>query len=78
MENTEKKIVKIVVDKAKCIGSATCVVIAPEAFDLDTDGKSIAKPGAENQPDELLLRAAQSCPTRAIMLFDKDGNQVYP
>ncbi|NBO23183.1 ferredoxin [bacterium] len=79
-ENTQKtkKIHKIVVDRKACIGVATCVVIAPDAFDLDESGIAIVKEGAENLDDNKLLMAAQSCPVLAIHLYDKEGNKIFP
>ena len=78
-ENNAKtpKIAKIVVDRDLCIGAASCVAIAPGVFALDEQNKAyVVNPdGADH---ETILLAAQSCPTRAIILFDKDGNQIYP
>jgi ferredoxin len=74
----KKKIHKIVVDRKACIGVATCVVIAPEAFDLDAEGIAIIKEGAEKLDDNKLLMAAQSCPVLAIHLYDDEGNKIFP
>lgn len=74
----KKKIHKIYVDRKACIGVATCVVIAPEAFDLDDEGIAIIKEGAEKLDDNKLLMAAQSCPVLAIHLFDEEGNRIFP
>lgn len=71
------KIGKIVVDRNLCIGAASCVAIAPGVFELDQENKAVVfnDRGAD---DETILLAAQSCPTRAIILFDDEGNQIYP
>ncbi len=71
------KIVKIVVDRDLCIGAASCVAIAPGVFALDDENKAfiVDENGADN---ETILLAAQSCPTNAILLYDKDGNLIYP
>lgn len=74
----KKKIHKIYVDRKACIGVATCVVIAPDAFDLDEEGIAIIKEGAEKLDDNKLLMAAQSCPVLAIHLFDEEGNRIFP
>ena len=78
-ENNVKtpKIAKIVVDRDLCIGAASCVAIAPGVFALEEENKAyVVNPeGADN---ETILLAAQSCPTRAIILLDKDGNQIWP
>ena len=75
MENN-KKIAKIIVDRKTCIGAATCVVLAPDAFELDEEGLSVVKPEALKVDLNTLLVAAQSCPTQAIRLVDEDGNTI--
>ncbi|MBI2609953.1 ferredoxin [Candidatus Giovannonibacteria bacterium] len=76
-KTVEPEISKIVVDRDLCIGAASCVAIAPGVFALDNENKAyvIDEKGADN---ETILLAAQSCPTRAILLYDKDGKQIYP
>lgn len=71
------KIGKVVVDRDLCIGAAPCVTVAPAVFQLDEENKAVVidEKGAD---DETLLLAAQSCPTQAIILYDEDGNQIYP
>jgi ferredoxin len=68
---------KIVVDRDLCIGAATCVTIAPGVFQLDEENKAylVDLHGADA---ETILMAAESCPTKAIFLYDEEGNQVYP
>jgi ferredoxin len=71
------KIARIYIDRDLCIGAASCVAIAPGVFALDEENKAtvINEKGAD---DETILLAAQSCPTKAIILFDDQGNQIYP
>lgn len=71
------KIARIYIDRDLCIGAASCVAIAPAVFSLDDENKAVVinDKGAD---DETILLAAQSCPTRAIILFDEHGNQIYP
>lgn len=69
---------KIVVDRNLCIGAATCVAIAPKAFQLDNEAKAIILPSANDETDQSLLDAAKSCPVAAIILSDETGAQVYP
>ncbi len=79
MENKKRRRVhKIVVDRKACIGAATCIVVAPGAFELDDENVAVVKADALNLDDDTLLMAAQSCPTFAIILFDEDGNQIFP
>lgn len=71
------KIARIYVDRELCIGAASCIAVAPGVFALDEENKAIVinDKGADY---ETILLAAQSCPTKAIILFDSDGKQIYP
>jgi len=71
------KIGKVEVDRDLCIGAAPCVTVAPAVFQLDEENKAVIidEKGAD---DETILLAAQSCPTQAIILYDEEGNQIYP
>ncbi|MCH7883181.1 ferredoxin [Patescibacteria group bacterium] len=77
MAEENKKVAKIVVDRELCIGAASCVAIAPKVFALDEENKAyvLDKEGADN---ETIIAAAKSCPTKAIILYDEDGRQIYP
>jgi len=77
-EHQKRKVSKVTVDRKACIGAATCVVVNPKAFDLDSDSVAVVKDGALQTGDELLLMAAQSCPVSAIILYDQEGKQIYP
>ena len=68
---------KIVVDRDLCIGAASCIAMATETFELDSENKAITM-DANAEDDDTLMSAAESCPTKAILLFDKEGNQIYP
>jgi len=87
------KIVKVSVDRNLCIGAATCVISADSVFELDGENKAVMKlKGGEKKSDpaergnlendaisdDALMEAAQSCPTKAIFLYDAEGKQVYP
>lgn len=76
-EKKKTRIAKIYVDRDLCIGAASCVAIAPGVFQLDDENKAyvVDQNAADN---ETILLAAQSCPTKAIILIDEDGKQVYP
>lgn len=56
----------------KCCGFASCIVIAPDAFDLNDE--QIAVPLIKGElPDHLLgavREAINACPTKAIVLED--------
>ena len=68
---------KIIVDRDLCIGVASCVTVSPATYKLDSENKAIViDPNAAS--DEEIMMAAQSCPTKAIILIDKSGKQIYP
>lgn len=71
------KIGKIIVDRNLCIGAASCIAIAPGVFQLDSENKAVVY-NEKGDNDENILLAAKSCPTRAILVFDEEGNQIYP
>ena len=89
----ENKIYKIKVDRDLCIGAASCLMGEGEkVFELDDENKAVIKQAdkkdsgpaergalaAADISDEALLSAAQACPTKAIFLYDKNGEQIYP
>ena len=64
------------VDRALCVGSGPCFVLAPKAFELDETMKArVLDPSAESR--EALLAAAAECPTAAIYLSE-DGKPLFP
>lgn len=76
-EKDGSNIGKIVIDRDLCIGAASCVAVSPATFELDSENKVIVI-DTDAVDDETLKQAAQSCPTKAILLFDKEGKQIYP
>lgn len=71
------KISKIIVDRNLCIGAASCIAVAPGVFELDSENKAVVY-DAKGADDETILLAAKSCPTRAVLVFDEEGKQIYP
>ena len=78
MVNKKRKIHKVFIDRKACIGAATCIIVAPDAFELDSENVAIVRSNAMNLDDDTLLMAAQSCPTSAIILYDNNGKQIFP
>ncbi len=69
---------KITIDRDLCIGAASCVALAMKTFELDSENKAVVLEG-EGDPPDLIKLAAESCPTKAIILFDDEtGKQEYP
>lgn len=81
---------KVKVDKAQCIGAASCVAVAPKVFELDSEGKATVKKkdGAATSEfvnysdiDEnptIIEHAAKSCPVNAIVIVevDEQGKEI--
>jgi ferredoxin len=62
------------VDENACAGHGDCVDLAPTVFELDEIARVI---GAG--PPDLILQAAEACPSVAISVIDEEtGEQVYP
>lgn len=76
--NNDTKISKVTVLRDVCIGAAPCTVIAPEAFELDSEGKAVLKDGWKNVEGKTILEAAQSCPVNAIEVYDEAGKKIHP
>lgn len=68
--------VEIRIKRPTCISAATCVVYAPNTFDLDEENIAIIKDG-EWDKMEKIIAAAQSCPVLAIEVLQK-GKKIYP
>ena len=72
------KIGKIEVDRDLCIGAESCVVVAPDVFEMDEENIAILKDGAPLSNPNHIMESAQACPVAAILLFDEEGKQIYP
>ncbi len=70
-----KIVIKVINDK--CISAATCIIHAPETFDLNDEGIVYAKEGTWDEAEKI-IKAAKSCPTTAIIVEDLQGNILYP
>lgn len=61
--------VKISVDKSKCIGCGACIALAGEVFEIGDDGKSHAKvTEVSGELEKKAREAAENCPVRAIKI----------
>jgi len=68
---------KIVVDRDLCIAAVSCIAVADEVWELDEENKVVAK-DANAMDDATIIASAESCPTKAIFVYDNDGNQIFP
>jgi ferredoxin len=81
---------KVKVDRDLCIGAASCVAVAPDTFELDSEGKAVIKKkdGSMtsdfvsytdiNDTEQNILHASKSCPVNAIIIVEVDdqGNEI--
>lgn len=62
------------IEESACAAHGDCEAIAPEVFRVD-DVATVIGTG----PDDLILRAAEACPSVAITITDSaTGDTVYP
>jgi ferredoxin len=64
---------KVVVDRKKCEGFGSCVILQPDVFDL-SDEDDLAYVKLESPPAEMradIEEAALSCPVDAIEIRDE-------
>ena len=74
--DTPEEPIQIAVDRAECIGSGQCVIVAPKAFRLDESMKAaVLDPSAETLDN--ILEAAEMCPTRAIYV-SQGRHSLFP
>ena len=79
MPDTKKiRDLTVEIDRDLCIGAASCIAVAPQAFALDDQAIAIFLDTADQEDDNALLDAAKSCPVAAIIITDKDGKQLHP
>ncbi|MDI6734111.1 MAG: ferredoxin [Patescibacteria group bacterium] len=76
-KKSDSKFGKIAIDRDLCIGAASCIAVSGITFELDNENKVIVI-DPDSVDDDTLLAAAESCPTKAILLFDKSGKQIFP
>ena len=61
------------IDAGACAAHGDCEAIAPEVFAIE-DVAVVVGTGQ----DELMLAAAQACPSVAIVISDASGRRLYP
>ncbi len=66
--------IEVKVERARCIGSKTCISAAPGVFYLDPQRIAVVV-DPEAVPAEQVVRAAVNCPTGALSVFE-DGERL--
>jgi ferredoxin len=65
---------RVEIDEDACAAHGDCVDVAPEVFVLDDVARVIG-----TGPGELLLAAAQACPSVAIRVIESETSELlYP
>ena len=78
----EKSRFRIIVEPSLCMAFGSCEILAPNVFHVETN--KIINPKAvviseTGDNFESILNAAQTCPTKAIIIIDRyTGNQIFP
>jgi len=61
--------VKVKINKERCIGCGVCVALAPEVFEIGDDGKSHVKvTEVSGKLEKKVREAAENCPAQAISI----------
>ncbi len=70
------------VDKSLCIGCCSCETIAPEVFSVDKSSQMNPKSHVYNRKGASnlkILNAAETCPTKAILVDDLESDKrIFP
>lgn len=79
---TEKSRFKIIVEPSLCMAFGSCEILAPNVFHIETNKMINPKAVVISETAdkfESILDAAQTCPTKAIIIIDKyTGKQIFP
>jgi ferredoxin len=82
IEQEKEIIVSVNVDHGRCIACCSCETIAPTVFAVDKTARVNPKSHVINErgaKSEKILDAAQTCPTKAISVKDKESERsLYP
>lgn len=66
----------IKIDRALCIGAGSCIAHAVKTFQLDDENKAKVLNTRDSEAE--IIFAAETCPTKAIILTNEKGKQIYP
>lgn len=59
--------VRITIDRDRCMGSGNCAFWAPATFDIDDDMKAVVL-DADGDTADKLRNAVEACPTHALVI----------
>ncbi len=69
---------RIKIDRTTCIGTANCIRVAPDVFELDNGKVCSFKESTPDIEKEILVESCSVCPVNALYIVDKEGNQIVP
>ena len=72
------KIMRVKINLTKCEDTAECVGSYPEMFNRDPVTLLAVAKMKEGWDNARLLKAAQACPVKAIMVIGQDRELIYP
>lgn len=69
---------KVKVIRSACISAGSCIAVSPATFEFDSENKATIIEKSTDTEENILL-AAQSCPTKAIVITNaQTGEKVWP
>jgi len=69
---------KIIIDRDTCIGTANCIKVAGEVFELDNQKIVTFKTDITATDQKMLIEACSVCPVNALTAIDENNNQIVP
>jgi ferredoxin len=69
--------IRIEIDRDRCVGSGNCVFWAPGTFDIDDEGLSVVIDATGDAEDRIVV-AAEGCPSKAISVELVRGTAENP
>jgi len=66
---------RIEIESDDCMSSGKCVADYPGAFVFDEEELASLVPNAKLTDNEI-IKVARNCPSRAILVFDENNDQV--
>ena len=66
---------RIKVDPLRCDGAGRCRSQAPHTFKVINGRAKVIDPTGD--PQSAIVQAARLCPTKAIAIFDDDGQPLF-
>ncbi len=69
---------KVIIDRDMCIGTANCIRVAGEVFELDNQKIVTFREDLKEPDKKILVEACSVCPVNALTAIDGDGSQLVP